>query len=543
MKKTAEKLILGNIITLEDDLPFASAMTVVDGRIQYIGDAETAKGFCSDATEIKDYGEGYIFPGFLEAHAHGMGAGKRALGGATLESGNSYEDYQKLFKAYVDRTPGKAFYFGSGWSLKEGFPTKKLLDDVCPDTPAAIQSIDGHSMIVNTKCMEVFDIDGDYAKACQPGEVETDEEGNPTGLLHETPAMGILGKIPESIEDLKAGILYWQNFAFSKGYTAATEAGTNLVSPLQNQAYKELAEEGKLKLRTYAYYSVNDNTDTPEADAEEAFHFAQANDSEYFRTVGLKVFIDGVIEAHTAWMLDGYNDMPDYHGVQRFNDKEKMVRLIKAASKYNMGVHTHSIGDGSTKFVLDCIEEAQKEIRGTDQRNVICHLQIVDEKDYQRFADTETTALVFPLFAPKLPGYFPQEVDYVGEEKAEHSYPIHSFLKAGVRTAFHTDYPVSQNVDIPLSIFTACERYSLKYGKESLRNPEERISQKDALLGLTKNVAYMWHQEDNLGSLAVGKIANACIYDVDLLGEKIEKVANAKLLFTLVDGEEVYKAE
>ena len=369
------------------------------------------------------------------------------------------------------------------------------------------------------------------------------------GLVCENPAISIVSSIPITVEDAKDYILDFQNFAFENGYTSVCDAGTELMSPNALEAHTQLQEEGKLKLRTYAYLMVKDNVDDPAARIEEIAKYSEEHSGEYFNVVGAKVFLDGVLEAHTSWLVDDYLDQPGYHGLERFNDKEKMIELIAEAAKHNLAVHAHSEGDGATRFFLDCIAEAQKISDNKDQRNVAAHLHFVQPEEVQKFADTNTIAAVPPLWAPKISTTYKTESSYIGDEKYQTSYPIKSFVDAGVVTAFHTDYPVSPSFNAPVSIYTAVKRCVPEGIVEGIGGPStennigEAITREQALLALTKNVAYMWHQEDRLGSLEAGKIANMTVLDTDLMNDDIEKVAWATVVATIVDGEEVYKAD
>ena len=122
--------------------------------------------------------------------------------------------------------------------------------------------------------------------------------------------------------------------------------------------------------------------------------------------------------------------------MERFNDHDKMVELIVAADKEGLSVHVHSIGNGATKFMLDCIEDAEKITGDMDQRNILAHLQFVREEDIQRMAKTGSVPAVFTLWCPKETNIYEQEVRYVGEEIAEKGYPIKSFYDAGANVVF-----------------------------------------------------------------------------------------------------------
>ena len=222
-----------------------------------------------------------------------------------------------------------------------------------------------------------------------------------------------------------------------------------------------------------------------------------------------------------------------------------MVQLIVEADKEGMSVHVHSEGGGATHYMLGCIEDAEKITGNLDQRNVLAHLHFVTDEDVKRMAATGSVPAVAPLWSPKAPGLFEQEVAYVGQELADQAYPINSFYDAGANVVFHSDYPVSPMMDIKLSIYTAEKR---NYPKEAFggitnpRNMKEAITREQSLRAMTINVARLFHQEHRLGSIEVDKIANMTVFDCDFLHDDIEKVAQANIIATIVDGEEVYKA-
>ncbi len=551
-EEAAEELYLGSICTMDETQPYAEALTVVDGRIQFVGSAEEAANFCDEKTIVHDYSGGFIYPGFLEGHAHTLFAGNRAIGQASVNTvvPADAEKYKEIIREFIAKHPEKELYVASGWA-EDNNPAicSALLDEICPDKPLILNTGGGHSVLLNKKAMEHFGVNADYAKKWGTDLVRVDGNGNPTGYVCENPAIKIISSIPVTVEEAKEYIQAFQEFAFQNGYTGVCDAGTELISPNALEAQAKLQEEGKLKLRTYAYLLVKDNIDDPTARIEEISKYAEEHNGEYFSVIGAKVFLDGVLEAHTSWLVDDYLDQPGYHGLERFNDKDKMVKLITEAGKRNLAVHAHSEGDGATRFFLDCITEAQKISGNTDQRNVAAHLHFVRPEEVQKFADTNTIAAVPPLWTPKISVTYGKEASYVGDAKYQTSYPIKSFFDAGVVTAFHTDYPVSPSFNAPMSVYSAVTRripagiVEGMGGPESANNIGEIITREQALLGLTKNVAYMWHQEDNLGSLEAGKIANMTILDTDLINEDIEKVVFASIVATVVDGVEVYKAD
>lgn len=543
MKQT---LILGNIITMDEKRPFAKAALVKDGVFAYIGDAEEAKKLADASAQVLDYGDNFIYPGFLEAHCHGYFAGYRAVGQAHLSQffETDYAKYREVIKKFIVDNPDREFYFAEGWIENDEYVTKAYLDEICADKPLIMQTGGGHSMLLNTKALECAGIDAEIAKKYGYDLIHVDENGEPDGYICESPAFELAKMIPYSHEDAKRYLLAWQDIAIKNGYTAVTDAEVKIFSPEIIKAYHELEQEGKLKLRTYAYLLVPDSPESPKAEVAGAVEDRANYSGEYFHVVGLKVYLDGVTEAHTAWQNQDYLDEPGYHGNERFNDHDKMVELLVEANKEGLAVHVHSEGGGATHFMLNCIEDAEKITGNMDQRNVLAHLHFVTDEDIRRMGSTNSVAAVPPLWTPKEAGTYALEVAYVGKELADQSYPIKSFYDAGANVVFHSDYPVSPKLDIKLSIYTA-ETHTYPKGIGIItepRNMKEVITREQSLRAMTINVARQWRQENRMGSIEFGKIANMTVFDCDFLHDDIEKVAQANVVATIIDGEEVYKA-
>ncbi len=544
MKQT---LILGNIITVDEKRPLAKAALVKNGVFAYIGDVEEAKKLADADAKVLDYGENFIYPGFLESHCHGSFAGERAIGQANLMQAGltNYPKYREIIKEFIAKNPQRDFYVAAGWVENDEYVDKSYLDEICSDKPLLMQTSGGHSALLNTKAMEWAGVNAEYAKKWGYDLVHVDKNGEPDGYICEGPLFEIIPNLPTTVRDVKEYLLAWQEFALSKGYTAVGDAGAEAIHRAAPQAYYELEKEGKLKLRTYAWMYVTDNADAKTEIARIAAQRAEMS-GEYFRVIGAKAFLDGVTEAHTGWQNQDYLDTPGYHGAERYNDHDKMVQLIAEANKEGMSVHVHSEGGGATHYMLGCIEDAEKITGNKDQRNVLAHLHFVTDEDVRRMAETGSVPAVPPLWTPKVPGNYEQEISYVGQELTDQAYPIKSFYDAGANVVFHSDYPVSPLMDIKLSFYSAEKRTYPKGVLDGVttspRNTKEAITREQSLRAMTINVARQFHQEHRLGSIEFGKIANMTVFDCDFLHADIEKVAQANIVATIVDGEEVFKA-
>ena len=539
-----EQLILGNIITLDTNKMFAEAMAVKEGRIVYLGSEEIARTLCDENTQILDYEDNVIYPGFIDSHCHGLLAGQRLVWECDLKPGESMEDYMELLKEYIEKYPDRDCYKGSGWAFYDK-PKASMIDSVCADKPVILTSIDNHSVWINSIALKECRIDKEKAKELGYDLVHVDEEGNPTGWLSETATNIVREVYKVTVEEMKEGILAWQDFAFSQGLTAVGEALVDILEDGE-EAYHELNKEGKLKLRTFAYYSgaklLKENNLYGLSD--NIIELSERVDSDYFKIAGAKIILDGVVEAHTAYLKEEYTDKPGHYGILNINEQETLDKHVLLLNEKGIPVHTHAIGDGAISMIVNSYEKAELETSNFDIRNSVCHLQYMDESDFKRFADYNIIAVVAPLWVPIDHTLFDNEVKYLGVDRAWNCYPIKALEDAGATLCFHTDYPVSRSIDAAEQIYSAVKRRNPNMGPETVKNPEEAISAYSSILASTLNCAYLWREEDNLGTLAIGKIANATVFSDDFLrAEELNKIEDIKLVATIVDGEEVYRNE
>lgn len=538
----ADRLVIGKITTLDENnsLKTYEALTVKDGLVQYIGTLEEAKKYCGADTAVSDYTGAYLFPGMIEGHCHGSLAGNRLTLEADLTKGESEQEYLDTIAGFIKDNPEFSEYRGAGWKGSACNPTKEALDAICPDKPVFLNSFDGHSMWMNSKALESAGIDSKAAAEWGPDIVRVKPDGTPTGYISEGPCNAILGSVKYTDEQQKKALLKWQEFAFKKGFTAVLDAG---VTAKIVKFYDDLVREGKWKLRTYGVYLIPETADDYLSFIDQAKEAAKTSNSEYFRILGMKVFMDGVVEAHTAWLSEGYSDDPSSTGVRRMSDAKRFTEVVEESAKAGFMVHCHTVGDGAVDFTLDCIEEGRKACPSFDMRNGLAHLQVVRADQMDRIAKLGVIPVVAPLWAAKAHfGLWEQEVSYLGQKRADEAYAVRSYFDRGCNAAFHSDYPISAAVSVPETVFMAAERRLTDQGADMCRNSSECITREQALAGLTTGPAYSFYEENRLGRLLPGYVANISIYDHDLMNDDIELVGKAETVAVLIDGEEVYHA-
>lgn len=526
-----DKIYFGNVITMDPENPVAEAVMVSDGKVTFVGSRDDAE-FRAYIADVVDFGDNYIYPGMIEAHCHGTMAGSRLTLEANLTKCETKEEYFDAIRKFIAERPDFPEYRGAGWKSTVITPNAAMLDEICPDKPVFLNSFDGHSMWVNTAALKKSGIDRECAAKWGPQIVRVYDDGTPTGYISEGPTNAMIASSVFTHDQKVTSMLEWQKFAFSLGFTAYLDAGvTDDILAL----YKELCDKGLWKIRTYCVYLIPETKDDYLSCVEAAKKAKELYECEYLKVIGMKVFMDGVIEAHTGWLLDSYSDDPKAFGVQRLHDHQRFVEVLKKSKEYGFNVHCHTIGDGAVEFALSCMEEV-----GTNgMRNAFAHLQIVNEDQKKRMGKEGVVAVVAPLWVKETP-FYQQEIDYVGQERAFNAYPVKSFSDAGSVIAFHSDYPISSDVSIPDTIYRAIKRRDVDQDDSLVRNGKECISNFEAVEGFTKGPAYSVFEENRMGMLKEGYIANMTVFDKDFVSGNDDEIPKARVIATVVDGEMVF---
>ena len=366
----ADSVFLGNIVTMDGNCTTAEAVAVKDGKIVFVGSAEDAKEYAGPATLVHDYGENYIYPGFIDGHNHMGLLATMLIDGAAISPDYTLRQDAELMKQYIEEHPEKEVYKGLGFWLHEGDedkPTHEVLDKYASDqVPIVIVGGGGHAALLNKKAIEYFNVKELVGVYGTDG-IKVDENGEPTGYVVETPRFDLLQQIPISKDELKEFFLVQQNSCIKQGFTCICDAGIVETEKLPMvSAYKELAEEGRLKIKIRALCEIADVSKDPIKEVERIAELAKGCDNDYFKITGVKIFLDGVVEALTTWTLKPYTAEAgkgdDYYGYIRWNEdrKEELTEIIKAANKKGLQVHLHAIGEGAANYGLDCYEAAHK---------------------------------------------------------------------------------------------------------------------------------------------------------------------------------------
>ncbi len=530
----------GLIYTVDRERTWGQAVAIAQDKIIYVGSDQGVESFVGSGTSVTDLEGKMILPGFVEAHAHPSHA-MDLVGNISLYSLDSLEAYEKAISEFVDGHPDKEFYRGSGWAdtlFPNLGPTKEILDAIIPDRPIAIVSYDGHSLWVNSVTLERAQIHKDTPDP-EGGRIERDlESGGPSGTLRETAFKLVESVIPDyTLEERKHALLAYQEMASQAGITMSHDA---MLDSQAIAAFNALAKEGKLKMRFRGSITVD-----PDLDLKEQIDMVLGeradNAHPYFQTPAAKIFVDGVVEGGTAYLLEPYAHRPDFRGEPIWGPG-----ILKAATvaldKEQIQIHYHVIGDAATRITLDALEQAQDANGKRDSRHLVTHLHLVASEDIRRFAQLGIVGVPQPFWF-KIDEYYSElALPYLGKERAEKQYPMQSFIDAGVIMASASDFPVTIPFDPLIAIQTGITRSAIDDSSNRSLWPEEKASLEDMIVSFTYNGAYANFLENETGSIEVGKQADMIVLDQNLFEIPTNEIANTKVLLTLVDGKEVYRA-
>jgi hypothetical protein len=532
-------LILTNALvrTMAEARPRAEAVAIAGGRILYVGDAREALRRRGGATRIVDLDGRMVLPAFQDSHVHlisgGVGLAQCDLTGLPTKA-----EVLARVRDYAASHRDAAWITGGGWDLPlfpQANPRKEDLDAVVPDRPVALDSADGHSSWVNSKALALAGITRDTVDPAG-GRIERDPKtGVPSGTLRES-AAGLVEKLVPDLgpEDYIKGLRAGQARANRLGITSIIEANAD---PDLLDAYAALDRGGELTLRVLA--SLHVDPDKGVSEVQRISGLRQKYAGQRLKATSAKIFVDGVMEPHTAALLAPYVDRPGDAGTPLL-EPEAFDELARALDLAGFQIHVHAIGDRAIRMALDAFAAAGRANGFRDLRHHIAHLELIDPADIPRFARLGVAANFQPLWAYADSYITDLTLPILGPARSRWLYPIGSVARTGARIVGGSDWPVSSMNPLE-AIQVAVTRRAPDAPPGEAWIPEERVDLETMLRAYTVNGAWLSHEETSRGTLEAGQAADLIVLDRDLFTIPAWEIGRVKVLWTLLEGRAVFR--
>jgi predicted amidohydrolase YtcJ len=524
----------GRVYTAEPGRPlWVEAVAVRDGRILAVGKAAELVEFRGPRTRVVALQGKLLLPGFTESHLHFVELALRASQ-VDVTYAPSAADAMRAVKAKANelrRTGRDAWLRGGGWNENvwtDAKPHRRLLDEVAPDIPVALDSKELHAVWANSAALRRAGINRD-TQDVPGGVIERDPDGEPTGVLRENAEELLFRVIPEAgleatvaatraaIPDLwRTGIVAFHNANDTKDGIAL-------------RTYQELKRRGELGVRVLQQIPVANLR------AAAGIGLRSGLGDAFLRIGGIKMFADGALGSRTANMLQPYEGQPNNWGVTAMDPEEMLEHALKASAA-GFSLTIHAIGDRANRDVLNILNEVRRQEGGQRLRHRIEHVQVIDDEDLPRLAQLGIVASVQPIHATS----DMMIVDkYWGPERAKGAYAFRRLLDSGAHLAFGSDGPIEPH-DPLIGIHAAVTRRRADGapGAEGWQG-QERISVAEAVDAYTYWPAYAAGEESYRGSIAPGKVADLVALGEDIFAIDPMHILKTPVEMTVIDGKVV----
>lgn len=530
----------GRVYTIDSSFTIADAFAVRDGRILAVGTTAQIMAAYTAPTMVDAQGRS-VFPGFIDAHTHFLGYG-RGLFEVDLFDCKDWEEVVHKVKEFEVAHPNEPWIRGRGWDQNKWpshkFPDNAPLNVLFPSRPVLLQRVDGHAAIANAKALEMAGIHA--GQTLTGGEIET-VSGNLTGLLIDNAVELVTRIIPAPT---RANYEKWltaaQNNCFAQGLTTVTDCGLRLHDVFEIDT---LQQRGKLHMRLYVMLSdaltlpSSPGNNSPDTVSNAAGFLRYISHGPYKTDLlyvkGVKAYADGALGSRGACLLSPYIDKPGWSGFLLSN-RSHFDSLAQLLINTDWQLCTHAIGDSGNRMVLQVYNQYLK--GHNDKRWRIEHAQIVNPADFPLFGAASVIPSVQPTHATS---DMPWAADRIGTERLKGGYAYAQLLQQNGWLPLGTDFPV-EDISPFKTFYAAVVRKDAKGNPPNGFQPENALTRRQAIKGMTIWAARADCLEKEVGSIEPGKKADFVILDQDLLQVPDARILSVNVVSTWLGGKKVH---
>lgn len=524
MKEVDTIFFSGEIHTLDAVDNVHEAIAVQNGKIIAVDSNEKILNLKSNKTTLIDLNGKTVLPGFIDAHIHLFNLGFN-LSYVDCKLG-SVEEIVEAVEERAKQTKSEDEWI-IGWGFDEGdFQEKRKpnkWDFKHIKNPVYITRYCLHEAVVNEAAMRKANITNETS--IEGGIIERTENGETTGVLVEK-AKSLVENVlpPYTNENMKEAMKLANDYLLKHGITSAHDAGLGfLIDPEKEfEVLKEMSEEGTLQVKLYVMVM---------AEYYQSFLKKYIDQSSLKLKIGsLKLFADGTLSGQTAALFDSYKDT-DVRGILHYTDDE-LKKQMEIAYKLNKQVAIHAIGDRAIDQVLRTIETIQKEYPNYEHRPRIEHTTVSNKELRKRMKMLNAIPVVQPTLI-----YTAGDTYNLEKERLDNVFATQSFMDQGLKPVASSDGPVTDCSPF-LGLYSLLTRETVNgnsIGKY------QKVDLKTALKMYTVHAAYAAYEENEKGSIEIGKYADFVVLPNDFKNFSAEEVKQTEVEMTIVNGEVVYK--
>lgn len=536
----------GKIYTVNEDKPWAEAVAIKDGRLIVVGSVTDAESVIGASTEVIDLAGAFVMPGIFDLHSHPFITPWYGQMNLALKSAGDAESILSEIKAYAEAHPEKEWIIGGQYlagTFPNDDPRKEWLDEIVPDRPVAILDQTGHGLWLNSKALELSGISAETETSNLIVISKDPETGEPTGLVNEQSMQLVERVIPQaSAEEYAEPIEEIFDMFLSYGITAQQPAEGHRA-PLDG--LKSLEDQGRLHQRVFVSWDWKTTLNLAYTleDIEDQIKNRAIYESESIRPNYVKIFSDGGPNSFSSALLEPYANRPDFYGDTNMST-EDFAEAFRMFDTWGVGVHVHSMGDGSIRRVVDALEMMKESNGDSGVRHKIAHNTMITAEDLARVAALKDVNIDFspPLWYPHAGG----EATFkpaLGEERFSRIYPVRTAMEQqGLHVGQGADWLTANPTPDP---FIAIEGFVTR---ENPFDPEmtgklgadQAITLEQAIAICTIEGAWVLGVENEFGSIEAGKYADMIVLDQNLFEIDAKDIYGTKVLKTIMSGEVVY---
>lgn len=519
-------LVNGKVLTVDAQFSTREALAVRGGRIVAVGGSAEITKLAGPGTRTIDLQGRTVIPGLIDSHMHATRAAATFSTEVNWIGASSLADaLSRLHQASLRARPGAWLVVVTPPATLETFkerrrPTQAELVAAAPNHPVYLQLAYGWAMMTPL-AFKALNIASD-ADLPRQNRMEKDAGGTPTGAITGN-LVELFDRLPKpTFEEQVEGTRAFFSELNRLGITGVVDPGGNNVTPDSYQALFKVWRDGQLTVRVA--YSLCGMTDG--AEFEEYRNYLAlmpqrfGDDMLRFNGLGERI----------TWAMNGVTGKP------ADADKEKYYEIVRWAAARGMTITMHWNSDENVDELLAVFERVNREFPIASLRWTIAHLNDASPATLQRMKRLGL-------------GWTVQDAMYNSGDAAAR--------QDGAAAARRMPPVVTgRNIGVPIGAGTDAHRVStynpftvLQWfldGKTAsgtaLRGPEETPSRADALRFYTIGSAWVSHDDDERGSLEVGKFADLAVLSKDYMSVSVNQIGGIESVLTMVGGRIVHAA-